>query len=108
MPVFNSTKAIEDMQQRDGSRARKPHSSSRLNPLKFLVSMLHRIHLMTSKYTPHAQHVNKMLLGDIIFLVHVPLKRGEDILFIHKVIPRPAFNVRQRLVWQPILVRRSV
>lgn len=33
MPVLSSTSAIEEIQHRDGSRARKPHSSSRSKPL---------------------------------------------------------------------------
>ena len=66
------------------------------------------MHLTAAEYTPHTQHVNKMLLGNIVFLVHVPLQRGEDILFIHEVIARSPFNVRQWLVRQPILVSRSV
>lgn len=34
IPVFNSTSAIEEIQHREGSKARKPHSSSRSKPLK--------------------------------------------------------------------------
>src|SRR5258705_2196911 len=35
IPVFKRTRAIDDIQQREGSSARNPHSSSRLNPLDF-------------------------------------------------------------------------
>jgi hypothetical protein len=33
MPVLSRTKAMEEIQQREGSRARNPHSSSRSKPL---------------------------------------------------------------------------
>lgn len=44
IPVFNSTSAIEEMQHREGSKARKPHSSSRSKPLKSRSAELHIEH----------------------------------------------------------------
>ena len=42
---------------------------------------------------PHAKHIDKMLLSNIVLFVHVPLERGEDITFLHKVFTRPALNL---------------
>jgi hypothetical protein len=38
-----------------------------------------------SCHTPHAQHINKVLLSNIVLLVHVPLERGEYILPVNEV-----------------------
>ena len=93
MPVFKSTRAIEEMQQRDGSSARYPHSSSRLKPLQ-----------RRGRYTgaqcerrgkvPHAQHVDEVLFRYVVLLVDVPLESGEDIPLLEQVIATFALEVQ--------------
>jgi hypothetical protein len=31
---------------------------------------------------PHAEHVNEVLLGHVVFFVHISLERGEDVLLV--------------------------
>jgi hypothetical protein len=49
-----------------------------------------------------------MLLCHIILLIDIPLQSGKYIPLIHEVRPTMSLNVKQRVVRDPVLVRRSV
>lgn len=53
---------------------------------------------------PHAQHVNEVLLGDIIFLVHIALQRSEDVSFLHDIVSASTFYVEKGLVGDAVFV----
>ena len=93
---------MDDMQHLDGSRARKPHSSSLSNPLCHGLALIHRL----NPNAPHAQHINKMLLSHVVFLVYIPLQGREDILLVHEPLAALSLHINHGLVGNASIVRR--
>lgn len=60
-----------------------------------------------AKDAPHAQHVDEMLLGDVVLAVDVPLQRGEDALPPQERIPTVHLELEQRLIGLAVLIRSS-
>lgn len=95
---------MEEMQHLFGSSARNPHESSRLNPLRlYSCQILTRITLTDA---PHAKHIDKMLLSNIILLVDIALQRCEDVALLQQDLPTFLLYVQQRRVRIPRFVRR--
>ena len=46
------------------------------------------------QYAPHAQHVNQVLLCEVVLLVHVALQRSEDVAFVEKVLAAVPLQVK--------------
>jgi hypothetical protein len=57
--------------------------------------------------TPHAEHINEMLLSNVILLVNVALQSSEDVAFLHEVFPAFPFDLEQAFVGDPIGVCRD-
>lgn len=111
MPVLRRTRAMEAIQQRFGSRERNPHVSSRSNPLARCQTKQTKDQLkpMTTMAwarddkgrmdEPHAQHINQMLLSNIVFPVNISLKSRKDTPSRQKGVPAIEFKAKQSLVW---------
>jgi len=41
---------------------------------------------------PHAEHINQVLLGNIVFFVHISLQSREYVALFNEVVTRPAFD----------------
>lgn len=54
---------------------------------------------------PHAKHVDQVLLREVILLVDVALKRGEDVSFVKEVLAAIPLEVEQRIVRDASRVR---
>ena len=54
---------------------------------------------------PHAKHVDQVLLREVILLVDVALKRGEDVSFVKEVFAAIPLEVEQRIVRDASRVR---
>lgn len=101
MPVLSRTSAIEDMQHRDGSIARNPHSSSRLNPLECAsASLVQR----DNGPLPHAQHINQMLLRNIILFMDIALQGSEDIPLLDNALTTSPFDFEKCWVRNAVLI----
>lgn len=97
---------MEEMQHRLGSSARYPHSSSLSNPLLHVLSAYYRTKQGDKQEkSPHAQHVNQMLLCNIVLLIHIPLQCCEDILLLEQVPTTLALQLEQLVVREPRVVR---
>lgn len=105
MPVLRRTSAIEDIQHLVGSSARKPHSSSRLKPL--FVELARKLDERKLS-APHAEHVNQVLFGDVVFPVHVPLQCSKDTLFLHQILAAFSFDTQEGIVGDTVCVGGSV
>ena len=105
---------MDDMQHLDGSIARYPHSSSRSNPLQSPTDTHIRHGTRLERRddqsgmrgstegqgldAPHAEHVDQVLLGEVVLLVDVALEGGEDVALVEEVLATVALEVEQRLV----------
>lgn len=93
------------MQQREGSSARKPHSSSRSKPLNSIALAKDDENAVD---IPHTQHIDKMLLCHVVLLVDIPLERSKDVLFVHQPLATPSLHVDHGLVGDACFVRRGI
>ena len=114
MPVLRSTSAIDAMQHRFGSRARYPHVSSRSKPLQRdgeNVGFLVEGNLDNGKgvkNAPHAEHVDQVLLGDVVVAADVSLQRRKDAPVLEQGVAAVNLELRQRRVRLAQLVSGGV
>lgn len=59
---------------------------------------------MGQSKSPHAQHINEVLLGDIVLLVNVALQRSEDVSFLHDILSASTFYVEKGWVGDALFV----
>lgn len=59
---------------------------------------------MIGIHEPHAQHINKMLFGDVILLVDVPLERSKDVTLMKKMVSALSLQLEERLIRDPVSV----
>lgn len=55
-------------------------------------------HVVQWTDSPHAQHINEVLFGNVVLLVDVALQRSEDVSFLHDVLTASTFHVEEGLV----------
>lgn len=115
MPVLRSTSAIDAMQHRFGSRARYPHESSRSKPLQERDRICepsdseeeHRP-LEKANNVPHAEHVDQVLLGNVVVAADVSLQRRKDAPVLEQGVAAVNLELRQGRVRLAQLVSGGV
>lgn len=96
---------MEVMQQRAGSRARKPQESSRSKPLRkekkgdrqgkcTLVQPVF-LPVRPAAHSPHAKHVNQVLFCHVVLLVHIPLQSRKDPLSLQQCLTASLLELQQ-------------
>jgi hypothetical protein len=87
------------MQHLLGSRARYPHSSSRSNPLQVgsVERSAHGLNRHKRLNRPHTEHIDEVLLSNVVFPIHIALERGEDTLPTEEMAPTLLFQGDQVL-----------
>jgi hypothetical protein len=84
IPVFNRTKAMDEMIFLFGSHALYPQTSSLSNPLP---GQLSQSSTTNSRHSPHAKHIDQVLFCHIVLLAHIPLQSRKDSLALSERFP---------------------
>ena len=54
--------------------------------------------------SPHTQHIDEVLLSDIVLLVDIALQRGENVSFLHDILSTSTFDVEEGCVGNAVFV----
>lgn len=54
---------------------------------------------------PHAQHVNQVLLRDVVFLIDIALQRRKDVALVQQKLAAFPLQVKKRVVCNTVAIR---